>query len=161
MSWLGDGRDAAVDVDGHAQSVAIEVAKAGCIDRATISLLKFLLARVSRRGDGPRATRWPIFTTGTSTNWCFALDDPDPRVKRRRSGSFAIAAFTTRWSGWWPCSTTRLRKSATRCALLAGGVQFRSVPRRRSICSTTRHGTRLAGWWARWIRPRWTGWQSS
>lgn len=44
IHWLTDGRDVLLELDGRAQSTAIELAKNGCIDRASyLSLLKFLL----------------------------------------------------------------------------------------------------------------------
>lgn len=44
IHWLTDGRDVLLELDGRAQSTAIELAKNGCVDRAMyLSLLKFLL----------------------------------------------------------------------------------------------------------------------
>jgi hypothetical protein len=55
VNWLSEGRDVLLELDGRAQSVAIEVAKAGCVDRATyLSLLKFLLSQ--GRPEGRRAS---------------------------------------------------------------------------------------------------------
>lgn len=54
IHWLSDGRDVLLELDGRAQSIAIELARNGCVDRATyLSLLKFLLNE--GQPDGRRA----------------------------------------------------------------------------------------------------------
>ncbi|MEX2091113.1 MAG: HEAT repeat domain-containing protein [Pirellulales bacterium] len=83
VTWLSEGRNALLEVDGHAQSVAIEVAKAGCVDRATyLSLLKCLLQ--NGRPEGRRASCEALadfHDRHVDQLVLKTLDDADPRVQ--------------------------------------------------------------------------------
>ena len=83
VSWLCEGRDVLLELDGRAQSVAIEVAKAGCVDRASyLSLLKFLLAQGRPEGRRASCDALADFHDRYIDQLVLAtLNDPDPRVQ--------------------------------------------------------------------------------
>lgn len=83
VRWLGDGRDVLLEVDGQAQSVAIEIAKAGCVDRATyLSLLKFLLQQGQPEGRRAACDGLADFHDRYLDPLVLrTLCDPDPRVQ--------------------------------------------------------------------------------
>ncbi len=83
VRWLGDGRDVLLDLDGRAQAVAIEVARSGCVDRATyLSLLKFLLQQGQPEGRRASCDALAEFHDRYLDQLVVrTLNDPDPRVQ--------------------------------------------------------------------------------
>jgi HEAT repeat protein len=83
VAWLSDGRDVLLELDGRAQSVAIEVAKAGCVDQATyLSLLKFLLQQGQPEGRRTSCDALADFHDRYVDQLVLqTLNDPDPRVQ--------------------------------------------------------------------------------
>jgi HEAT repeat protein len=83
VRWLAEGRDALLELDGHSQAVAIELAGSGCVDRATyLSLLKFLLQE--GQPDGRRAACDALaefHDRYLDPLVLRTLEDPDPRVQ--------------------------------------------------------------------------------
>ncbi len=83
VSWLADGRDALLELDGRAQSVAIELAKAGCVNRtAYLSILKFLLQHGQPEGRRAACDALADFHDRYLDPMVLGtLNDPDPRVQ--------------------------------------------------------------------------------
>jgi HEAT repeat protein len=83
VRWLADGRDVLLEVDGRAQSVALEVAKAGCVERiAYLSLLKFLLQQGQPEGRRAACDALAEFHDRFVDQLILStLNDPDPRVQ--------------------------------------------------------------------------------
>jgi HEAT repeat protein len=81
--WLADGRDVLLELDGRAQSVAIELASSGCVDRAAyLSLLKFLLNEGQPEGRRAACNALADFHDRyLDPIVLHTLDDPDPRVQ--------------------------------------------------------------------------------
>ena len=81
--WLHERRDTLLELDGRAQSVAVEIAKAGAVDRALLlSLLKFLLERGQPEGRRASCDALADFHDGQATQLVVGtLHDPDPRVQ--------------------------------------------------------------------------------
>lgn len=83
VSWLSEGRDVLLELDGSAQSAAIELAKAGCVDRDTyLSLLKFLLQQGQPEGRRASCHALADFHDRYVDQLVVkTLNDPDPRVQ--------------------------------------------------------------------------------
>ena len=83
VTWLSEGRDALLELDGRAQSMAIEVARSGCVDRATrLSLLKFLLQQGQPEGRRASCDALADFRDRFVDQLVVkTLNDPDPRVQ--------------------------------------------------------------------------------
>ena len=83
ISWLNAGRDTLLELDGRAQTAAIEVAKADAVDRAMLlSLLKLLLERGQPEGRRASCDALADFHDRHVTQLVLGtLHDPDPRVQ--------------------------------------------------------------------------------
>jgi HEAT repeat protein len=83
VAWLGEARDVLLELDGKAQSAAIEIAKGGCVDRATsLSLLKFLLEHGQPEGRRASCDALAVFHDRYVDQLVIkTLSDSDPRVQ--------------------------------------------------------------------------------
>lgn len=83
VAWLNENRDVLLELDGHAEAVAIEIAKSGCIDRKTLlSVLKLLLEKGQPEGRRTACDALADFHDRFVDQIVLeTLCDPDPRVQ--------------------------------------------------------------------------------